>query len=261
MTAQCCRCKERRALVARGAIRVSSDPVAISSPIIWQEKIKTNVSIHMNIQKIWTSSVSHLMRYPPRVPNTIYRMTLPRIASCEPFVLTMAKFGPKNWSWNVIAHGCYWRNRTTPEDVITCHGVNPTCELPTKAGHKLRTLFSPSTKVWSWFLASLILWIVHSSSKTGRPTNGTPGIGTLLSSQELPKCNGYLWFILACSLIPLGGCTPHEGGCIDSTFKVQAFHFAVILAKLSILHYFQYKLWYCTQIWVKNDQGDFRQTP
>ena len=36
MTAQCCRCKERRALVARGAIRVSSDPVAISSP-------KTNI--------------------------------------------------------------------------------------------------------------------------------------------------------------------------------------------------------------------------
>lgn len=162
-------------------------------------------------------------------------MTLPRIASCEPFVLTMAKFGPKNWSWNVIAHGCYWRNRTTPEDVtITCHGVNPTCELPTKAGHKFKTLFSPSTKVWNWFLASLILWIVHSSSKTGRPTNGTPGIGTLLSSQELPKCNGYLWFILACSLIPLGGRTPHEGGCIDSTFKVQAFHFAVILAKCII---------------------------
>lgn len=115
----------------------------------------------------------------------------------------------------------------------------------------IRILFSPSTKVWSWFLASLILWIVHSSSKTGRLTNGTPGIGTLLSSQELPKCNGYLWFILACSLIPLGGCTPHEGGCIDSTFKVQAFHFAVILAKLSILHYYQYKLWYCTQIWSK----------
>ena len=40
MTAQCCRCKERRALVARGAIRVSSDPVAISSPTGAGEDIK-----------------------------------------------------------------------------------------------------------------------------------------------------------------------------------------------------------------------------
>ena len=53
----------------------------------------------LNIERVALNEI-------PRVPNTIYRLTLPRIASYDPFVLTMAKFGPKNWSWNVIAHGC-----------------------------------------------------------------------------------------------------------------------------------------------------------
>jgi len=38
----------------------------------------------LNIERVALNEI-------PRVPNTIYRMTLPRIASCESFVLTMAK--------------------------------------------------------------------------------------------------------------------------------------------------------------------------
>ena len=111
-------------------------------------------------------------------------------------------------------------------------------ELPSKAGHRFKTLFSPSTKVWNWFLASLILWIVHSSSKTGRPTNGTPGIGTLLSSQELPKCNGYLWFILAYSLTPLGGVYAAWRGLHRFHFQSASFPFCCHFGEIANFAWF-----------------------